>query len=68
MGMKILTEICFSFKEGKRTTGHGATLAKKQCRLDIRKCSCSQRTVNELNLLSADCVGAINMFKHKTDI
>ena len=41
---KILNEyensdrnICFSVKEDRRTRGHGVTLAKKQCRLDIRK-------------------------------
>ena len=69
MGMKILTEIFFfSVKEERRTRGHGITLAKKQCRFDIRKCS--QRTVNEWNRLSADCVVAsnVNMFKNKIDI
>ena len=67
--MKILTEICFSVKEEGRTRGHGVTLAKKQCRLDIRKVSFSQRTVNELNRLSADCIGAssVNIFKKKID-
>ena len=39
--------IVFAVKEERRTRGHGITLAKKQCRLDIRKCS--QRTVNEWN-------------------
>ena len=41
-----------------------------QCRLDIRKFSFSQRTVNEWNRLSADCVGAssVNIFKNKIDI
>ena len=29
--------IFFSVKEERRTRGHGVTLAKKQCRLDIRK-------------------------------
>ena len=54
----------------RRTRGHGITLAKKQCRLDIRKFSFSQRTVNEWNRLSADCVGAssVNMFKNKIDM
>ena len=71
MDMKILTEIFFSQsrkREGLR--GHGVTLAKKQCRLDIRKFSFSQRTVNEWNRLSADCVGAssVNIFKNKIDI
>ena len=48
--------------------GHGVTLAKKQCRLDIIKFS--QRIVNEWNRLSADCVGAsnVNIFKNKIDI
>ena len=66
MGMKILTEIFFfSVKEERRTRGHGITLAKKQCRLDIRKFSFSQRTVNEWNRLSAHCVGAssVNILK-----
>ena len=37
-------------------------------RLDIRKCS--QRTVNEWNRVSADCVGpsSVNIFKNKIDI
>ena len=38
--------------------GHGITLTKKQCRLDIRKFSFSERTVNVWNRLSADCMGA----------
>ena len=33
----------FSVKEGRRTRGHGVTLAKKQCRLDIRRFSFSQK-------------------------
>ena len=33
---KILNEYFFSIKEGRRTRGHGVTLAKKQCRLYIR--------------------------------
>ena len=51
--------IFFTVKE-ERTRGHGVTLAKKQCRLDIRK----------WNRLSADCVGAssVNIFKNKIDI
>ena len=62
--------ICFSVNEEIRTRGHGNTLAKKQCRLDIRKKSFSQRTVNEWNRLSADCLGAssVNMFKNKIDM
>jgi hypothetical protein len=62
--------IFFTVKEESRTRGHGVTLAKKQCRLDIRKCSFSQRKVNEWNRLSADCVGAssVNIFKNKIGI
>ena len=64
--MKILTEIFFSVKEERRTRGHGVTSAKKQCRLDIRTFLFSQRTVNEWNILSADCVDAssFNIFKN----
>ena len=60
----------FTVKEGRRTRGHGVTLAKKQCRLDIRIFFSSQRTVNEWNRLSADYVGAssVNIFKNKIDI
>ena len=63
--------IFFTVKEEKSTRGYGVTLAKKQCRLDIRKFSFSQRTVNEWNRLSVDCVGAstsVNIFKNKIDI
>ena len=65
MDMKILIEIFFfPVKEERRTRGYRIILAKKQCRLDIRKLPFSQRTVNEWNRLSADCVGAgsVNMF------
>ena len=57
-----------SVKEERRTRGHGITLAKKQCRLDIRKFSFSQRTVNEWNILSAVGAGSVNMFKNKIDM
>ena len=62
--------IIFTVKEERRTREHGVALAKKQCRLDFRKISFSQRIVNEWNKLSADCVGArsVNMFKNKIDI
>ena len=50
-------------------TGHNYTLVKKQSRLDVRKYSFSQRTINVWNNLSADCVHAssVNMFKNKID-
>ena len=60
----------FTVKEERRTRGHGVTLAEKQSRLDIRTFSFSQRTVNEWNRLSADCVGGsrVNIFKNKIEI
>ena len=62
--------IFFTIKEVRRTRGHGIALAKKQCRLDIRKFSFSQRTVYEWNRLSAEYVGAssVNISKNKIDI
>ena len=56
--------ISFSVKEERRAIGHGITLAKKQCILDIRQFSFSQRTVNEWKSLSADwvCASSVNMF------
>ena len=35
----------FKLKEGSRTRGHKAALVKKQCRLDMRKYSFSQRVI-----------------------
>ena len=58
MGMKILIEIFFSLKKDSTTRGHEVKLVKDQCRLDIRKYYFSQRTINEWNELSADCVNA----------
>ena len=57
------------FKEGKITRRHNYTLVKKQSRLDVRKYSFSQRTINVWNKLSTDCVHAssVNMFKNKID-
>ena len=56
----------FSLKKDSRTRGHEVKLVKDQCRLNIRK---SQRTINEWNKLSTDCVTAssVNMFKNKVD-
>ena len=52
-----------------RTRRHEVTLVKDQCRLDLRKYSFSQRTINEWNTLSTDCVTAssVNMFKNKVN-
>ena len=59
----------FSLKKDSRTRGHEVKLVKDHCRLDIRKHSFSQRTINEWNKLSTDCVTAssVNMFKNKVD-
>ena len=46
----------FSLKKDSRSKGQEVTLVKDQCRLDIRKYSFSQRTINEWNKLSTDCV------------
>ena len=45
------------------------TRVKKQSRLDVRKYSFSQKTINVWNKLSTDCVHAssVNMFKNKID-
>ena len=48
----------FKIKEGKITRGHNFTLVKKQNRLDVRKFSFSQRTINVWNTLATECVHA----------
>ena len=60
----------FSFKKDSRTRGHEVKFVKDQCKLDIRKYSFSQRTINEWDKFSTDCVTAssLNMFKNKIDI
>ena len=42
---------------------------KGQSRMDVRKYSFPERTVNEWNKLSADCVhsSSVNMFKNRID-
>ena len=59
----------FSHSKDNRTRRHEVTLLKDKCRLDIKKYSFSQRSVNEFNKLSTDCVTAnsVNMFKSKVD-
>ena len=61
--------IFFEIKKSKITRGHNFKLVKKQSRLDVRKYSFSQRTINVWNNLSTDCVHAssVNMFKNKID-
>ena len=52
----IDSNICFEIKESKITGGHNFTLVKKQSRLDVRKFSFSQRSINVWNKLSTECV------------
>ena len=68
MGMKILIYV-FSLKKDSRTRGLQVKLLNDQCRLDIRKYSFSQRTINEWNKLSTDFITAssLNMFKNNVD-
>ena len=68
MGIKILIGIVFS--HSIKIIEHEVILVKYQCRLDIRKYSFSQRTINEGNKLSTDCViaSSVNMYKNKVYI
>ena len=65
----IDSNIFFEVKESKITRGHNFTLVKKQRRLDVRKFSVFQRTINVWNTLSTECVHAssVNMFKNRID-
>ena len=65
----IDTKIFLKMKTGKITRGHDFTLVKVQNRLDFIKYSFSQRTGNEWNKLSADCVhsSSVNMFKNRIE-
>ena len=61
--------IFFEFKKSKINRGHNFTLVKKQTKLDVRKYSFSQRTVNVWNKLSTVCVHAtsVNVFTNRID-
>ena len=65
-GYENIDRIFFS----QSRTREGLEDMELHLQLDIRKFSFSQRTVNEWNRLSADCVGAssVNIFKNKIDI
>ena len=65
----IDSNIFFEIKESKITRGHNFTLVKKQSRLDVRKFSFSQRTINVWNQLSTECVHASSatIFKDRMD-
>ena len=68
MVMKILILIyfCLEIKEIKISRGHKYTLAKKQCRLDVRKYSFSQRTISVWKTYQL-IVYKLVMFKYKID-
>ena len=65
----IDSNIFLEIMEGKITRGHNYTLVKKQSRLDVRKYSFYQRTINVWNKLSTDYVhdSSVNVFKNKID-
>ena len=69
VSVAISSRFFFEIKESKITRGHNFTLVKKQSRLDIRKFSFSQRTINVWNTLSPECVHASsgNVFKNRID-
>ena len=71
MVMKILIPtFFFEIKESKITRGHNFILVKKQSRLDVRKFSFSQRTINVWNKLSEECVhdaSSVNILKNRID-
>ena len=68
-GYENIDRNMLSLKKDSRTRGHEVKLVKDKCRLDIRKHSFSQRTMNEWNKLYTDCVTAssVDMFKNKVD-
>ena len=66
----IDSDIFFSkLRKVRKTRGHNFTLVKKQSRLDVRKISFSQSTINVWNKLSKECVHAssVNVFKNRID-
>ena len=60
----IDTNIFFLLKKDSRTRGYEVTLVKDQSRLDIRKYSFSQRTINEWDKSSTYCVTANGFLVH----
>ena len=68
MGIKILIEIFLS--HSGNIVELEVILVKDQSRLDIRKYSFSQRTINEWNKLSTDCETASSeniLIKNRVD-
>ena len=63
MSRKILIEMCFSYS--RKIVELEDMRQKDQCRLNMRKYSFSQGTINELIKLFTDCVttSSVNMLK-----
>ena len=68
MVMTSINKFFFSLKKDRKTRGHEESPVKKQCRLDIRKHVFSQRTINEWNKLSTDCVNVSTVCILKTKL
>ena len=66
MNILILIFFFLEIKESKKSSGHNFTLVKKRSRLDVRKCSFSQRTINVWNKLSKHA-SSVNMFNNRID-
>ena len=70
MKILILINLFSEIKQSKITRVHNFTLVKKQSRLDVRKFSFSQRTINVWNKLSEEWglhASSVNMFKNRID-
>ena len=58
-------DICFKVKETNKTRGHKFTLVKEQSRLDVRKYSFFQRTINVLiNYQLIVCMLVVIIYKY----
>ena len=64
----INSNFVFKLKEDSMTRGHKAALLKPYCRLDKIKFSFYQRTINDWNNLSYDCVNATSVSMAKNII
>ena len=59
------SDIFFKVKETNKTRGHKFTLVKEQSRLDVRKCSFTQRTINVLiNYQLIVCMLVVIIYKY----
>ena len=67
--MGLNKDMFFGTKNDSRTGGRSLALVKSHSRLDIGKCTFSQRVVNDWNRLPEECINAtsVNMFKNRLD-